>query len=96
MAASTRIQYSQASAGGAHLAQAVKYVILAQAEIARCMNVMNSISAGGATSANLEGSAEFGAAVGQGGALYTAANNLKANLAVITPAALGDLDAGIG
>ena len=95
MAASTRITYNASAAmGGQNVASAVRCIVQAQEFIARAMEVANSITAGGVTGANLEGSPEFGAAAGQGGTLYTAMNNLKANLATVTAAQLGDLFAG--
>lgn len=96
MAASKRITYAtQSPTGGVHLALAVRYTILAKQEIARAVNLMNEITNGGVDGANLETPAtEFTAASGQGGALYTAANNLKTNLATITDLNLADLDPG--
>lgn len=95
MAASTRITYNTAAAnGGQHVATAVRYTEMAQQEIALAMQVANSVTAGGVTAANLEGSAEFGAASGKGQALYDAMNNFKTNLASVTTTALGDLYAG--
>ena len=95
MAASTRITYATSNpVGGQHVAVAVRYIEMAQQEIALAMQVANSLTGGGVTPANLEGSTEFGAAVGQGAALYTAMNNLKANLATVTAAQLGDLFSG--
>lgn len=95
MAASTRIAYNNGiPSGGQHLYNAIHYTALAQQEIALAMLVANSITGGGVTGANLEGSPEFGAATGQGAALYTAMNNLKANLATVTAAQIGDLFQG--
>lgn len=95
MATSSRITYSTTSVtGGIHLANAVRYVQLAQQEIALAVGVANSITGGGVTGANLEASAEFGAATGQGATLYTAMNNLKANLATVSTAQISDLYAG--
>ena len=95
MAASTRLTYNaSATQGGYHLATAVRYINMAQQEMTLVMQVANSITGGGVTGANLEASPEFGAASGQGANLYTAMNNLKANLATVTAAQLGDLFAG--
>lgn len=95
MATSSRLNYSTtALSGGIHLANAVRYIQLAQQEIALAVGVANSITGGGVTGANLEGSVEFGADVGKGAALYTAMNNLKANLAVVSTTQISDLYAG--
>lgn len=95
MAVSTRITYATtAQSGGIHLANAVRYAQLAQQEIALAVGVANSITGGGVTPANLEGSAEFGAATGQGSNLYTAMSNFKANLSTVTTAQISDLYTG--
>ena len=94
MAASARIVYAPTALGGQHLAAAARYTILAQQEIARSKSLADSITNGGVDTTNLEGSAEFGAAVGQGGTLYTALANLNATLAAITAASLAKLDQG--
>lgn len=95
MAISSRYVYNAgAQVGGAHIANATRFVIEAQQEINRAVAVANQVTGGGGTPANLEGSAEFGVGVGQGANFYTAINNLKTLLAAITPASLGDLDAG--
>lgn len=91
MSASTRITYVLNTAGGTHLANAVQYAQLAQREIAAAKAVADSITTGGVTPANLEGSTEFNAATGQGGALYTAIANLNSNLASVTASAIGQL-----
>lgn len=94
MAASTRITYNATAIGGIHIANAARYAILAKQEIARAKAIADSLSGGGVTPANLEGSQEFAAAAGQGGALYTAIANLNTNLATATSAQLADLDQG--
>ena len=94
MAASARITYTPTALGGQHLAAAARYTILAQQEIARAKDLADSITNGGVDTANLEGSAEFGAAVGQGGTLYTAIGALKTNIATATAASLAKLDQG--
>ncbi len=95
MAASTRITYNSGSlSGGQHLKNAVSLTQQAQEEIALALQVANSITGGGVTGANLEGSTEFGAASGQGATLYTAINNFKVNLATVSATQIGDLFAG--
>lgn len=92
MTVSTRITYNSGiPSGGQHLYNAVHYTQLAQQEILLAVTVANSITGGGVTGVNLEGSAEFGAATGQGATLYTAMNDLKVNLASITVAQIGAL-----
>ena len=95
MAVSSRFSYSTTAAvGGSHVANATRYIIMAQQELNRAVAIANEMTGGGVTPANLEGSAEFGVAVGQGATFYTAINNLKTNLATVTAAQLADLDAG--
>lgn len=95
MAASTRITYNPtAPSGGIHLANAVRYAILARQEIDRAFAVAAAVSAGGATQANLESSSEFNAASGQGGALYSAIVSLQTPLDAISASLLANLDQG--
>lgn len=94
MAAATRIIYNALAVGGIHLANAARYAILAKQEIARAKAIADSVTAGGVTPANLEGTSEFAAAAGQGSALYTAIANLNTNLATATAAQLADVDQG--
>ena len=94
MAASARITYTPSAVGGVHLKLATQYAILAQQEIAHAKNIADSVTGGGVTPANLEGSAEFGALTGQGSSLYTAISNFSANLATVTAAQLAALDQG--
>lgn len=95
MAVSARINYSPTAAvGGVHIANAARYTILAQQEINRAVAIANEMTGGGVTPVNLEGSTEFGVGTGQGATFYTAISNLKTNLATVTAAQLGDLDAG--
>ena len=95
MAASSRFSYNAtADIGGIHVANAARYAILAQQEINRAVEIANQMTGGGVTPVNLEGAPEFGLAVGQGATFYTALNNLKTNLAVVTSAQLANLDAG--
>lgn len=78
------------------LAALIAILQFAQQEIALAMLVANSITGGGVTGANLEGCAEFGTevAVGTGADLYTAMNDLKANLATVTVAQIEALFQG--
>ena len=94
MAVSARIQYSNNPQGGAHLGEAVRCIVKAQQELALAKQIADSISGGGVTPANLEGSTEFGAAVGSGSALYTAIANMSTNLATVTTASLANLYQG--
>lgn len=95
MAASTRIVYNASAAGGAHLSLAVKYARQALQEINLAQSIASSVTGGGATQANLEGSSEFGAAAGQGPTLYSAIGTLQTDLQVIqTGALIGNLDQG--
>ena len=94
MAASARIIYAPGSIGGLHLANAVRYTILAQQEANRAFNVAAAVTAGGVTQANLEGSQEFAAAVAQGAVLYSAIVSLQTALNAITASQLGNLDSG--
>jgi hypothetical protein len=104
MAASTRISYNPAAVtGGIHLANAVRFVILAQQEINRAVAVAASVTTFGVTPGNLEGSPEFNVPgpqstpvvpTGQGSLLYSAMASLQSKLAAITSAQLADLDAG--
>lgn len=95
MAASARITYNPGNmVGGAHVAAAARYTLLAQQEIDRAVAVAASITAFGATPANIEGSAEFGVAVGQGATFYSAIASLQTALAAITSAQLANLDQG--
>lgn len=94
MAVSTRMVYNAGALGGVHLAAAVRNIIAAKQEIDRAVAIGASVTAGGATQANMEGSAEFGAAAAQGAVLYSAIVSLQTALNAITPSQLGNLDAG--
>jgi hypothetical protein len=94
MAASTRIAYNPTAVGGIHLANATRYALLAIQEITRAKNMADSITAGGATQANIEGSAEFAASAGQGPTLYSAIVALNTNLAAIPASLISNLDQG--
>lgn len=89
-----RITYQATSIGGDMVAQAVDHLVQAQTLLNRAVALANSITGGGATPANLEGSTEFNVATSQGSTFYTAINNMKTNAATITASALADLDQG--
>jgi hypothetical protein len=90
----SRISFSATTIGGKLVAQGVDYQHKSQDALIRAIALANSISAGGATPALLESSPEFGVAIGQGAAFYTALNGMKVNAATVTPSAIGDLDMG--
>lgn len=95
MAASTRIVYIPTAIGGQELANAARYTIRALQAINRAKDMAAAISgAGVASQNNLEGSAEFGAAAGQGATLYSAIVSLQSGLAAISPSLLANLDQG--
>lgn len=97
MAASNRINYTPSEPTfGIHVANAVRYTIMAQQEVARAVNVAASITAFGATPANIETTAlpALGVPTGQGAALYSAITTLQTNLANAASATLSNLDAG--
>lgn len=93
-AASNRIVYVPSASGGSHLSLAVHYTVLAQQEAARASNIAASVTAGGVTQANLEGSTEFGAQAGQGPTLYSAIVTLNTDLQAVPASLLGNLDQG--
>lgn len=80
MAASARINYNASPTGGLHLAAAARYLQLAIGEATLAKQIAEEVTAGGATTANLEGSAEFDADTGKGQALYDAIFALKADV----------------
>jgi hypothetical protein len=93
--AGNRINYSPSSSGGIHLANAVRYVVLAQQEIARAKAMADSITVGGSNQANLDNAVEFGApGASVGAVLYSAMVTLNTNLGNVTISQLGNLDPG--
>ena len=95
MATSARLGYNAGSAmGGAHVANAARYIIAAQNELNRAVAVAASITGFGVTPANMEGGTEFAVPAGQGAAFYSAITTLQTNLNAITAAQLAALDAG--
>ena len=89
-----RVTYSSATIGGTMVAEGVDHIRKGRELLERATSLMNSISAGGATPALLESSVEFGVAVGQGSAFYSAVNEMKVNAAAVTDAAIADIDMG--
>ena len=68
MAASTRYTFNTGP-GALHLQNAVVYAIHMSQELARAYAIAVQVTANTATPANLDGSAEFGTAAGQGASL---------------------------
>lgn len=93
-AVSTRIVYNDVNIGGARVANTLRYVQLAQAECNLAMNIANAVSAGGTTTANLEGSAEFGVGTGQGSSFYTTLQSICTNVNAVTAAQIGNMSHG--
>ena len=91
MANSTRIQYNAAALGGKHLAAAILAIKTAQDELAFCKMLADSVSGGGTTPANLEGHQDWNAATGSGQTLYDQIVSLKAAVANVTAAQIGNL-----
>jgi hypothetical protein len=89
-----RITYDPLKIGSVMVAEAVDHIAKAQALLARAKSLADSISAGGAQAANLEGCAEFGVAASQGSAFYSAVAAMKTNAATVTAAAIADVDQG--
>ena len=90
-----RITYNESvTFGGLILAEAVDHLIQAQQKLSRVKSLADSLSAGGASPALLEGSAEFGVKTGDGAAFYAAVADMKTNAGTVTASALADLDQG--
>ena len=68
MAASTRYTFNTGP-GALHLQNAVGYAILMSQELARAYAIAVQVTANTATPVNLDGSAEFGTAAGEGAQL---------------------------
>jgi hypothetical protein len=88
MANSTRIVYNALPSGGIHVANAARALLTVRQELALAKALMNAITGGGVTGANLEGSSEFGVAVGQGQALYDCVSGMLTNVNTVTDAEL--------
>lgn len=89
-----RIGYDSASIGGEMVATAVDTLSELQSSLVRVVAMMNSMTAGGTTPENLEGSTEFGVPTGSGSDFYTSVNNIKATVCAVTAATIGALDKG--
>jgi hypothetical protein len=74
MSASTRITYDISKLGGGLTQQFVADIMDALEKGVAIQALMTSVTAAGTTQTNLEGSAEFGVAAGQGAAFYSAVN----------------------
>lgn len=94
MAASTRVIYDEASVGGKMLAEGVDFIRKGQEKLDRAKALADSVTAGGVTTSNLNGSTEFGASVVDGAGLYTAISDMKSNVHTVTDSALANLDKG--
>lgn len=89
-----RITYNATTIGGIMVAEAVDHIRKGRDLLTRAKALADSMSGGGVTPALLEGSAEFGVAVGSGAAFYTAVGNMKTNAATVSDSAIADIDAG--
>lgn len=93
------ITYDRTKPFGQITAEFVNAVIGARASAARIKSVMDQITAGGTTPANLEtgnpeGAANFGVPIGRGVDFYNAVVSIKSGLDAIAATTLGDLDLG--
>jgi hypothetical protein len=84
MTNSSRIVYNSLPSGGVHVANAAKALLTAKQELALAKALMNAITGGGVTAVNLEGSAEFAVAFGQGQAFYDCVSAMLANVNTVT------------
>jgi hypothetical protein len=89
-----RIEYNESSIGGVMIAEAIDELSELEAKLTRIVALMNEITASGVTPVNLEGSTEFGVAVGSGSDFYTAVNNIKTTVNAVTVASIASLDKG--
>jgi len=84
--ASKRITINANSVGGKQVALAVYYMQLANDLLVKTKTLANEVTGdGGVTTANLEGSPEFGIGTGQGATFYSDLTSLNA---AFTPALL--------
>lgn len=91
------IAYNRNTAFGSLASSAVSRLVQLQFDIAHVMNAANSMTAGGATPANLEsgdGALNFGVPVGQGANFYGNLQSIKAGLDAIASATIADMDLG--
>ncbi len=78
--ANTSIGYDRTTPFGSKISVAIQSLELAMANFKRVKEQMDALSGGGATPAALEGSAQFGVAVGQGAAIYAAVQSINASI----------------
>lgn len=88
----TRVKYSNTSPFGSPFNSLVYQLVGIQSQLTRIKKVADSLTGGGVTLANLEGSAEFNVSVGQGATFYADLQNIIAGVNAIT--CLPDLDPG--
>jgi hypothetical protein len=88
------IGYNSSSPFGSKMARVVQDVKEAQQLLSRCIDTANDMTNGGSTPANLEGSAQFGVATGQGLNFYNALASLNSAL-FAAPASRTPLQASI-
>jgi hypothetical protein len=91
------ITYSREVPFGKMTAEFVSDVIRLRQMAGRLKTVMDQITAGGVTPANLEtgdGAANFGVPAGSGAAFYSDIVSIKSGLDAISASILGDLDLG--
>lgn len=86
--------YDPKTVGGELIARAVAKVREAQFDFALAKSMMDLVSGGGATPANLEGSAQFGVATGDGAAAYEAIANMVVYLSDVSTPAIAALYQG--
>lgn len=89
-----RIVYDASKIGSKLVAEAVDLIAQAQYKIGRAKALADSITNGGASPAALEGSPEFGVAIGSGAAFYSAVSAVRANALLVTAQSIADLDNG--
>lgn len=87
-----RLTFVRTSPFGSQVNQIVNGLVYAQQHLVEIKKVADLLTAGGASPAGLEGSAEFGVASGQGAAFYTDLQSIIAGVNAI--ACLPDLDQG--
>jgi hypothetical protein len=89
-----RVKYDQTTPFGSKMYLTIQAFKTIQANLPRIKQVADAMTGGGATPAALEGSAEFGVAVGQGANFYSAIQSLDA-AAFTTPSSWTPVQATI-
>jgi hypothetical protein len=74
------IGYNATTPFGARIATAIRELKDAQAQLARCIDMANDLTGGGATLTALESSTQFGVLAGQGANFYNALASLNSSL----------------